>query len=293
MVSELFRILCIANRLEKTPWLRKRWIARRQVRYVFTRVERTEEALHQLAVGRYDAILLIHIGKFEWDRFESFRIDAPDVPVVVLSDQDDETQAIRVIQLGAQDYLVQQHTDSKTCARSLRYAIERQRWREELRAMSLKDELTGLYNRRGFFLLADQHLRLARRMGSRVSLVFADLDGLKKINDQFGHSEGDRALHQVAIILKACFRNSDLMARIGGDEFAVLAIHTDTHKHTDIIARLEKKLRAFNARACCGYDLALSLGIVHHDPDHPRTLREMLERADTLMYNQKRKKRDA
>ncbi|MBI5032113.1 MAG: diguanylate cyclase [Chloroflexi bacterium] len=224
---------------------------------------------------------------------ESLRTDAPDIPLVIVGDLDDETQAIRAVHAGAQDYLVKKYNDSQSCVRALRFAIERQQWREELRAASLKDELTGLYNRRGFFFLDEQHLKLARRIGRKASLVFADLDGLKRINDQFGHVAGDRALHQVGVILKKSFRNSDLIARIGGDEFVVLAMHTAKDKRADILMRLDHKVRIYNTRAPHGYTLTLSVGIAHYDPDHPRTLREMLERADTLMYNQKRKKRDA
>jgi diguanylate cyclase (GGDEF)-like protein len=99
---------------------------------------------------------------------------------------------------------------------------ERTRVEEQLRLLSLTDDLTGLYNRRGFLALAQQQTRVARRDQKPMLVISADLDGLKDINDTFGHQQGDAAIAETAHILRESFRKSDVIARIGGDEFAVL-----------------------------------------------------------------------
>jgi len=168
---------------------------------------------------------------------------------------------------------------------------ERKRMEEDLRTMSLRDELTGLYNRRGFITLAEQQLKIAERMKKGILLLFADLDGMKFINDTFGHKEGDRALIDTTNILKDTFRGSDILARVGGDEFVVLALETND-TYCDLFAeRLKANFDAFNKKEGHGYTLALSVGIAHYDPENPCSIDEILERADDLMYKEKKKRR--
>ena len=167
---------------------------------------------------------------------------------------------------------------------------DRKRTEEALRILSLADELTGLYNRRGFFTLAEQQLRTATRMKKRMLLLFADLDDLKWINDNMGHNEGDRALVDIADILKKTFRESDFVARIGGDEFVVLAIETEDVNAEVLSQRLEKNLSAHNAERNRGYNLSISMGISRCNPES-RSIDELLGRADKFMYTHKRKKR--
>jgi len=153
---------------------------------------------------------------------------------------------------------------------------------------SLIDELTGLYNRRGFMILGEQQLTFARRARSGVNLAFADLDGLKFINDHFGHTAGDHALKYSARILKAAFhRESDLVARIGGDEFAVLWI-ANTPVVTDIVrARLKSVLDSYVASQKLPYDLSLSIGLCQYQRDFSCPLTEMLTEVDQRMYAEK------
>jgi diguanylate cyclase (GGDEF)-like protein/PAS domain S-box-containing protein len=164
---------------------------------------------------------------------------------------------------------------------------ERKRMEDALRTMSLVDELTGLYNRRGFFSLAEQQLKISSRMKRRMMLLFADFDGLKRINDAFGHPEGDRALIEVANAFKETFRESDIVARIGGDEFVVLAIETDGVGTEILATRLQRNLEARTARGCRCYQLSLSMGIAHYEPEHPCSIDELLAQADRAMYGQK------
>lgn len=157
----------------------------------------------------------------------------------------------------------------------------------ELESLSLMDDLTGLYNRRGFLALARHESRLALRNRIRFAIAFLDLDGLKQINDTLGHLEGDRALIEAAGVLKACFRTSDVLARIGGDEFAVLVADTDEKEITE---RIQERIDARNAASDRNYRLSFSLGIVSSGPQDNSTIEGLLTKADSLMYEQKRKK---
>jgi diguanylate cyclase (GGDEF)-like protein len=158
----------------------------------------------------------------------------------------------------------------------------------KLEQLALIDALTGLNNRRGFLTLAGQQLRIADRFGKRLHLLFADLDGMKWINDTLGHSEGDRALRETAELLRRTFRESDILARIGGDEFAVLALGEDKSEEGTIRSRFEEQLVAHNDSADRGYRLSISIGITVYDPSVPCSIEQLLDRGDALMYEQKR-----
>lgn len=172
----------------------------------------------------------------------------------------------------------------------LRDITSRKKAEEELKAMSLHDELTGLYNRRGLMALAEQQLRIADRMKRGMLMLFADLDGMKQINDTHGHHEGDLALKKTARILKDTFRDSDIVARVGGDEFVVLALETN-ESYCDLLAnRLKENLDLHNRASQRHYALALSIGIAHYDPEFPCSVEKLISQADTLMYEQKKRK---
>lgn len=152
----------------------------------------------------------------------------------------------------------------------------------------LIDDLTKLYNRRGFLSLAGQQLKAAGRAKRYLVVLFADFDSLKQVNDTLGHPEGDRALIETAEVLKETFRESDIIARIGGDEFAVLAIETNGSPIEVLAARLEENLDARNAREGQRYKLSLSIGLARYDYEHPCSIEELLARADRVMYERKR-----
>lgn len=161
------------------------------------------------------------------------------------------------------------------------------RAREELRSLSLVDELTGVYNRRGFVSLANQHLSLAKRNGSRVCLVMADMDGLKAINDRFGHSQGDSALAALAGILRSSCRQSDVVARIGGDEFVLLASGMKDGGAALLVARLREAVKAENSRR--PYYFSASIGFVESTAENADSVESMLHEADQIMYMVKRR----
>jgi len=167
---------------------------------------------------------------------------------------------------------------------------EQKRLNEQLHTVSLTDELTGLYNRRGFFTLAQQQMKIAERTKKDMLLFFADLDKMKHINDTLGHQEGDKALVEIATILKEVFRESDIIGRMGGDEFAILAIDTTDETREVLIHRLRNILDNYNRPEGKNYQLALSIGIARYNTEASLTLDELMTQADTLMYEEKRGK---
>ena len=169
--------------------------------------------------------------------------------------------------------------------------ILREKLEEELFILSINDSLTGLYNRRGFLSLTEQQLKLSDRNKRGVQLYFADLDGLKWINDTLGHEEGDKALSEVAAVLKETFRTSDIIARMGGDEFAVLAIDTTEVNYEIFTTRLQSLIDTRNNQGNRRYRLSISLGCSYYDPENPCSLNELIARADKLMYEQKQSKK--
>ncbi len=173
-----------------------------------------------------------------------------------------------------------------------RHLSERKKIEEEIHALSITDQLTGLNNRRGFLSLGEQQLKLANRDKRGMALFFADLDGLKQINDMFGHEEGDKAIVEAANVLKETFRASDIIARLGGDEFAVLAINTGKTDSAIFSARLEQFLDARNNQEKRSYELSISMGFCCYDPENPITIDELMARADKLMYQEKQKRRE-
>jgi len=168
---------------------------------------------------------------------------------------------------------------------------ELKRLEEELRSLTLTDQLTGLYNRRGFFTLAELQLKLADRRGEGVYMLYADLDNLKWINDTHGHNAGDRALVEAGRLLKVTYRASDVVSRIGGDEFAVIPVGTAADAVPMIVGRFQKNLDSFNAEGSLPYRLSVSVGVVMYDPARPVPLDELLSQADAMMYEQKRLRR--
>ena len=141
--------------------------------------------------------------------------------------------------------------------------------------------------------LAEQELKVASRKKIGMLMIFADLDRMKWINDTFGHREGDRALIEAAEVLKETFRESDIIGRIGGDEFAMLAIDTPELTTEILTTRLQSNLEIHNKRGVRSYELSLSIGITHYNPDTPCSLEELMAQADKLMYEEKRRKQNS
>ena len=160
---------------------------------------------------------------------------------------------------------------------------------EKLRDQSFKDELTDLYNRRGFRKLAGKQLRNSERNKLNNFLIYADMDYLKQINDEMGHNTGDSALIDISGILRKTFRESDIIARLGGDEFAVLLTENKDLKDIDSIEkRLHEIIEGFNKNTDRPYALSLSVGVVKCDSSSAWSLDRVMSTADALMYKQKK-----
>lgn len=216
---------------------------------------------------------------------------APTVPLVVLTGLDDEAAAIQALQAGAQDYLIKGQMSTSLLVRALRYAFERHGMQMALRKESTIDELTGLANRRGFIMLAEQHAMLAKRTGESFVVAFIDMDRLKPINDTLGHQAGDAAIAEVADVLRACFRTSDILGRLGGDEFALLMPATAENSEQWVRRRLHEEIERRNTQPNRRYALCVSVGVVTSDPQQSPSVEELLAQADALMYEEKQRGR--
>jgi diguanylate cyclase (GGDEF)-like protein len=212
----------------------------------------------------------------------------PDMAIIIMTGYIDEFSYEDAIESGASDFIKKPFSVKELIAR-----IEHAKMHERLHDISLHDELTGLYNRRGFFTLAEHLLKTAKRQQAGLFMLYCDLDGLKVINDALGHQKGDWALIDTANILKETFRDSDIIARIGGDEFVVMPIKTTGDNLEVVINRLQKAVEMDNTKSKREYKLSISIGTAYFDPLSPCTIDELLSQADKLMYEQKRSKQTA
>lgn len=231
------------------------------------------------------------------------------IPIIFISALDCVEDKVKAFEAGGQDYITKPFQELEVLMRVKNQLLIQQQQRQlieqnqrleeevqkrlrieaEIRALSLTDELTGLYNRRGFFLLAEQQLRLAKRLQRHCYLLFADIDGLKQINDLLGHAVGDRLIIDAANVLKETFRYDDVVARLGGDEFAVL-IPDCLDNLEEFNYRIQARIEDFNRTFNGFYRLSMSIGIGRYPIDSEVSLDCLLAQADHLMYKQKRLK---
>jgi two-component system, cell cycle response regulator len=266
-----------------------------KLRFELVRCVTLAQALEFCSNNNPDAVLL-DLGLPDAQGLETVRRmhrATQQAPLVVLTVSNDDDLAIRALQEGAQDYLPKAQISGPLVWRALRYAMERQRVQLELLNLSLIDELTGLNNRRGFLALGEHHVKQANRSGMPFMVAFVDLDGLKRVNDTFGHQEGNRALVEAANVLRDSCRRSDILSRIGGDEFAILIADVDKDCADVVLRRIQKKLDSCNANPGRLYSLSLSVGIVAANLAEDINLEQLMHKADALMYAQKQKKKKA
>lgn len=214
-----------------------------------------------------------------------------EAPVIVLGDSHDEAVAVQAVQAGAQDYLVREFADERRLARTIRQAAYRNDSNQRLTRVALYDQLTGAANRVLFERRMEQAILAARAQGTKLSVLFADLDRFKSINDQFGHDVGDSLLAAFAMRIGDCLQASDLLCRLGGDEFAVLSTRVQSREEAAALAEsLREGMRApfelsghvLQATASIGYALF---------PDDGVNEKELMRSADVAMYQAKGRKR--
>lgn len=212
----------------------------------------------------------------------------PDMIIIVMTGFLGDFSYDEAIEAGASDFIKKPFTIQELSMR-----IRHARMQERLRELSFTDDLTGLPNRRGFFAFVQHQIKMVNRTGGSMALLFADLDNLKEINDAGGHREGDAALVDAANIFRQAFRDSDIIARMGGDEFAILLIGAHEHGAETVSERLRKYLDAFNARKDASRVLSMSVGMAVYDSKKPCTIDELIKQADDRMYEQKMLKKSA
>lgn len=213
---------------------------------------------------------------------------SPHTPIVVLTGRDDLTTSVEAIRLGAQECLIKGCVCDDLLTRALQLAAVRMHVACNLAMDASTDELTGLYNRRGFFSLGVPMLNTAARLDSPVALLFFDVDGLKPINDLLGHKAGDHCLQLTANVLRQVFRKCDILARLGGDEFAVLATGISCKDGNLLVERLQTEINLHNAKSNRTFDLSISVGIVTFNPRQENSLDAAMALADRRMFEQKR-----
>lgn len=257
--------------------------------FQLTPVNGIDEARAVLGKERFEAVLmdLTLPDRQGLEALALMQNMAPSAPIIVLADPPDEGLALKAVQAGAQDYLVKGHMSGELLMRSIRYGIERHRLLTELRAASLIDELTGLHNRVGFLKLANQQLKIANRTKRAMHLILVDIKSMNWINERFGSYQGDLTLSETATVLKKTFRGSDIIGRVGGDEFAILVLETTGVNPELFVNRLNENLRAYNSRDSRPYKLSFLVGLSQFDPHNPCTIEDLLKSTEDRIHEQK------
>ena len=283
------------------PLVTFRWQAGddRAVEYVSPNITAFGYSAEEFVSGQRTYSSIVHPEDLEWivadgDAKAATRMDWWTQEYRII-DGDGETRWIRddthlVLDAAGQLYGYEGYIIDITAQKEAGAALRSRE--EQSRTLSLADDLTGLHNRRGLFALGEHAMRSARRHKTGLNVLFLDLDGLKNINDRFGHSQGDQALRDIAAVLRGAIRESDVVARAGGDEFVVL-VEDEPQAAEELAQRLERRIAAANAKGEHRYKLEVSLGVVFWPPDEKTTLQELIERADQRMYAAKNAKRDA
>lgn len=254
-----------------------------------THVHLLSEAIAAISKNDFDVILLDlnlpdSLGIQTLTKLINY---SSNIPVIVLSNIDDFKLSYNTIKCGAQDYLIKGQYNIDMLIRSISYSVERFSMISTLKELALIDELTGLFNRRAFLNLSDNRLKLAKRRRKNVFFLFCDINGLKLINDHYGHYEGDFVLKEFADVLKNSFRESDIVARYAGDEFIILASNVRAEDKEIILQRIYDNLSIKNQQIKKTYTISASFGTMLKGPDENATLEEIINEIDTRMYQEK------
>ncbi len=204
-------------------------------------------------------------------------------PVVALTLGKGDELGVRAVEAGAQDYVVLEELSSPLLRRALRHAVECHHLQTALERSMLTDPVTGLLNRRGFFTHADHMMKLADRTKG-LWLLFFDVQNMRGFNERFGQKEGDRLLVDVAAALRETYRESDLIARLNGDEFTVLLMDATRDAAEIVSSRLQTNLAALNSSRPHDGRVELAVGTARREPRSAVTLDQLLARADDALY---------
>ncbi len=288
--SKIIKILYVEDEIDHAILIGEFIKEITNVHYEMTHVQLLDDALLELDTERYDVVMLdLSLpDKQGVDTITTVCERAPNIPVVVMTSMNDESMAIKALQKGAEEFLVKGEINSHALSRVLRYAIMRHKGRVELQSLSLVDDLTSLYNQRGFMLFAQQQLSISIRTKRGMILVFIHIEGLNEINEKLGNQYEDLAKIETANILKEAFRESDIIARHGRDEFTAIAIESFDANNEIIITRLQDELESRNKQENRQYKLSLCIGTAYYDTEELCTIEELINRARESMIEQKK-----
>jgi len=267
----------------------------RDLDVTFIHIEKLSDVLKYLKHETPD-IILLDLSQPKGGGLEVFLLVyniTPVIPIIVVTGTVNQKLALQTALEGAQDSLIKSDLNGYLLSRSMRYAIGRQKHLKQERAISVIDELTGLYNRRGFLVHAEEQIKNSDRLGKSLLLIFADMDGLKTINDTLGHHTGDLALMETAHVLREAFRETDILGRLGGDEFvALLSCGADVSEDS-LRKRFQSTMDSHNSFTERSFILSASIGIAVYDPQTPASAETLLSKADAAMYLQKNQRKDS
>jgi len=218
---------------------------------------------------------------------------APEVPVIVLTANNDDEIGLKAVKFGAQDFLLKGDFNYLTLDRAIIYSIERQRLQRTIRQLAVLDELTGLYNRRGFNSLNPDVIEKVKATGQRGFLCYFDLDRFKQINDVCGHAKGDEALKEFAANIQSVFRKDVLLVRLGGDEFVAMGVEQQPGQAEQALQSLAVILSVRNSQQGSTFQLEASAGITYFNQSGPHGIEELSAAADAALYQNKESRRQA
>lgn len=288
------RVLLIEDDREDADLVRHALSAARHETFVVEWVDRLVPGLDRLAEGGIDVCLLdLSLPDSRGPRTVlATRAQAPGVPIVVLASSDSDGPAVEAAVDGAQDYLVKTRLDPDLVAWSIRHAIEAHESRPQRLAPGPPiDSLTNLLNGDGLLAVGESQVRVSSVTRRPFALLYVDVDGLGRVNDLAGRRAGDRALLDVAGLLAVTFRNSDLIARVTGDEFCVILSEVAPNDSGEEGARdrLTRAVDAFNAHRDGARRLSLTIGAARFDPASPCSFEELVGHAEQQMREHKRR----
>jgi len=293
MIIQTFRVLLVEDELV-TAKITERILTRRSSgRYAVTHRANLEASLFALRNDDYDIVLLdLNLPDSQGlDTLMRVVETSPEVAVIVLTATENDELGIRAVQLGAQDFLVKGGFNVSSLQRSILYSIERHRMQRTIRQLAVVDELTGLYNRRGFNSLSPDVVQRVQKSDARGYICFFDLDRFKQINDELGHAKGDEALTEFAVNLREVFRKDALLVRLGGDEFLAMGVEARAGQVDDTLQALDVVLSVRNSRDTSGYSLETSHGVTYFEASSRKSLDELLAEADAALYETKQRRR--
>ena len=264
-------------------------------RYAATHKAKLADAVVALKTEDFDVILLdLNLpDSRELDTLARVIEACPEVPIIVLTANNSDEVGLQAVKLGAQDFLLKGDFNYLTLDRAIVYSIERHRLQRTIRQLAVLDELTGLYNRRGFNTLNPDVIQRVKKSDLRGFLCFFDLDRFKQINDQFGHAKGDEALKEFAGTLQSVFRKDSLLVRLGGDEFVAMGVEVQPGQAEQALSSLEIVLSVRNAQVGVAFQLEASAGVTYFNRDGPHDIEELSAAADAALYQHKESRRRA